>query len=95
VSGAHTLRHKPIRLHMPVIRFPWRKVGAALMEVADVLWMCVIAAVTAGLAAGVITLVAFGLYQTGQRDAAVVTVAIGFALIVVLLILWAERECRK
>lgn len=95
MSGAHTLRHKPIRLHVPTVRIPWRKVAAALLEIADVLWLCALAAIVAVTVSAVIILVAFGLYQTGQRDAAVVVVAIGFSLLIVMLIFWAERECRR
>lgn len=90
----HALRHKPIRLHI-AIHIPWRKAGLALLDVADVLWKGVVAATVSGLLALVIALIAMGLYDTDQRGPAIAAVIAGFAIIVTLLLLWAERENRR
>lgn len=107
MSGQHTLRHKPIRLGLParpawlvtptfVKRLPWQWIRGLLLDVADVLWRCALAAVGCGLAALVIILLANGVYQsTGERTAAALVLAWGFREIVGLLIAWAARAVNQ
>jgi hypothetical protein len=92
VTGQHTLRRKPLRLRLPKVT--WRAVRLALLDLADVLWKCAVAAVASLLVATAITLIARDFYAHGEPSAAVLTVVVGFAGIVLVLFDWARRAAK-
>lgn len=96
MSGQHTLRREPIRLRIHIrVHVPWRAIGVAFLEIADVLWKCAVAGIVSLLLAAAIALIAKGFYENGEPSAAVLTVIVGFGIIVAVLITWAQRESRK
>jgi hypothetical protein len=83
-----TARHAASHRHVH-IDVPWRRIGRVLLDLAEALWLCAVAAVLSLIGASVVVLMAMAWYQAGDSGAAVLTVLIGFAVIVAGLLYWA------